>query len=79
MRRRRTSNRRIFAIGDCRAGPRFTHVAGYEGSLVALQLATGWPAKVDWRALPRVTYTDPELAQIGLTEQEARDRHGAWT
>ena len=76
-RRRRTTNRRIFAIGDCRAGPRFTHVAGYEGSLVALQLATGWPAAVDWRALPRVTYTDPELAQIGLTEAEARERHGA--
>ena len=72
--RRRTSNRRILAIGDCRAGPRFTHVAGYEGSQVALQLATGWPAKVDWRALPRVTYTDPELAQIGLTEKEACDR-----
>ena len=75
--RRRTSNRRIFAIGDCRAGPRFTHVAGYEGSLVALQLATGWPAAADWRALPRVTYTDPELAQIGLTEQDARDKHGS--
>ena len=75
-RRRRTSNRRVFAIGDCRAGPRLTHVAGYEGSLVALQLATGWPAAVDWRALPRVTYTDPELAQIGLTEAEARKRHG---
>lgn len=76
-RRRRTSNRRIFAIGDCRAGPRFTHVAGYEGSLVALQLATGWPAAVDWRALPRVTYTDPELAQIGLTEAEASERCGS--
>ena len=75
-RRRRTSNRRVFAIGDCRTGPRFTHVAGYEGSLVALQLATGWPSTVDWRALPRVTYTDPELAQIGLTEAEARERHG---
>ena len=74
--RRRTSNKRIFAIGDCRAGPRFTHVAGYEGSLVALQVATGWPSSVEWSALPRVTYTDPELAQIGLTEQEARDRHG---
>ncbi len=73
--RRRTSNRRIFAIGDCRAGPRFTHVAGYEGSLVALQVATGLPVKVDWRALPRVTYLDPELAQIGLTERDARATH----
>ena len=71
----RTSQRHIFAIGDCRAGPRFTHVAGYEGSQVALQLATGWPSKVDWRALPRVTYTDPELAQIGLTEAAARERY----
>ncbi len=75
--RRRTSNRRISAIGDCRAGPRFTHVAGYEGSLVALQVATGLPVKVDWRALPRVTYLDPELAQIGLTERDARARHGS--
>ncbi len=73
--RRRTSRRHIFAIGDCRAGPRLTHVAGYEGSLVALQIATGWPAKVDWRALPHVTYTDPELAQIGMTEAEARAAH----
>lgn len=75
--RRRTSNRRIYAIGDCRAGPRFTHVSGYEGSLVALDVALGWPGKVDWRALPRVTYTDPELAQVGLTEAEARGRHAA--
>lgn len=75
--RRRTSNRRIYAIGDCRAGPRFTHVSSYEGSLVALDVALGWPGKVDRRALPRVTYTDPELAQVGLTEAEARERYGA--
>ena len=74
--RRRTSNRRIYAIGDCRVGPRFTHVAGYEGSLVAIDVALGIPGKVDWRALPRVTYTDPELAQIGLTEAEAEALHG---
>ena len=73
--RRRTSNRQVFAIGDCRAGPRFTHVAGYEGSLVALQVATGWPARGRLAGLPRVTYTDPELAQIGLTEAEARARY----
>lgn len=75
-RRRRTTNKRIFAIGDCRAGPRFTHVAGYEGSLVALDVALGIPGKVDWRALPHVTYTDPELAQIGLTEAESRQKYG---
>ena len=74
--RRRTTNKRVYAIGDCRAGPRFTHVAGYEGSLVALDIALGVPGKVDWRALPHVTYTTPELAQIGPTEAEARKRHG---
>ena len=74
--RRRTSNRHIYAIGDCRPGPRFTHASGYEGSLVALDVALGWPGKVDWQALPRVTYTDPELAQVGLTEAEARERYG---
>lgn len=74
--RRRTTNPRIYAIGDCRVGPRFTHVSGYEGSLVAVDVAIGWPGRVDWRALPHVAYTDPELAQIGLTEAEARDRHG---
>lgn len=74
--RRRTNNHRIYAIGDCRVGPRFTHVASYEGALVGLDTALGWPGKVDWRALPHVTYSDPELAQIGLTEAEARERYG---
>lgn len=73
--RRRTANKRIYAIGDCRAGPRFTHVAGYEGSLVALDIGLGLPGKVDWRALPHVTYCAPELAQLGLTEAEARKKH----
>ena len=74
--RRRTSNRRIFAIGDCRKGPRFTHVSGYEGSLVALQVGLGIPSKADFGALPWVTYADPELAQVGLTEAAAREQHG---
>jgi pyruvate/2-oxoglutarate dehydrogenase complex dihydrolipoamide dehydrogenase (E3) component len=74
--RRRTSNNRIYAIGDCRAGPRFTHVSGYEGSNVALEIALGLPAKADFSALPRCTFTSPELAQVGMTETEARARHG---
>ena len=74
--RRRTTNKRVYAIGDCRAGPRFTHVSAYEGSQVGLEVALGLTRKVDWRALPHVTYTDPELAQIGLTEAEARKQHG---
>ena len=74
--RRRTSNPRIYAIGDCREGPRFTHAAGYEGALVVREVALGLRAAADYRALPWVTYTDPELAQVGLTEAAARERHG---
>jgi pyruvate/2-oxoglutarate dehydrogenase complex dihydrolipoamide dehydrogenase (E3) component len=75
--RRRTSNKRIYAVGDCREGPRFTHSSGYDGSIVVANLAFGLPSKVDWRALPWVTYSDPELAQVGLTEAAAREKFGA--
>ncbi len=74
--RRRSSIRSIYAIGDCRDGPRLTHAAGYEGANVALEISTGLPTKVDYRALPWCSYTEPEVAQIGLTEQEARAKHG---
>ncbi|MBU1755947.1 MAG: FAD-dependent oxidoreductase [Alphaproteobacteria bacterium] len=74
--RRRTSLKHIYAIGDCRDGPRLTHVSGYEGSNVALEITLGLPTKVNWSALPWCTYTDPEVAQVGLTEKEARARHG---
>ena len=74
--RRRTSRKHIYAIGDCRDGPRLTHVSGYEGSNVALEITLGLPTKVDWSALPWCTYTDPEVAQIGLTEAQAREKHG---
>ncbi len=74
--RRRTSARHIMAIGDCRAGPRLTHVAGYEGALAVRAIALGLPARADYAALPRAIYTEPELAQIGLTEADARQRHG---
>ncbi len=75
-RRRRTSNPHIMAIGDCREGPRLTHAAGYEGGLAVMNVALGLPAAADYAALPSVTYTDPELAQVGLTEASARERHG---
>lgn len=74
--RRRTNHKHIYAIGDCREGPRLTHVSGYEGSNVALEITLGLPTKVDWSALPWCTYTDPEVAQIGMTEQQAREAHG---
>ena len=74
-RRRRTSNPAVFAIGDCRVGPRLTHAAGYEGTVAVMNIALGLPAAAD-AALPVATFTDPELAQLGLTEQAARERHG---
>ncbi|EDL48423.1 NAD(P)/FAD-dependent oxidoreductase [Erythrobacter sp. SD-21] len=74
--RRRTSVKGIYAVGDCREGPRLTHVSGYEGSNVALEITLGVPTKVDWSALPWVTYTEPEVAHIGMTEKEARQKHG---
>ncbi len=73
--RLRTTNSRILAIGDCRAGPRFTHRAGQEGALVVTSLGLGIPAKPNEAVLPWVTFTDPELAQLGLTEAQARERY----
>ncbi len=70
--RLRTSNRRIFAIGDVSGGPQFTHIAGYHAGIVIRNALFGLPAKVDYTALPWVTYADPELAHTGLTEAQAR-------
>ncbi|MBI1869163.1 MAG: FAD-dependent oxidoreductase [Methylocystis sp.] len=74
--RLRTSNPRIFAAGDVAGGPQFTHWAGHHAGIVLRNALFRLPAKVDARALPWVTFTDPELAQVGLTEAEARARHG---
>jgi len=70
--RLRTTNRRVFAIGDVAGGPQFTHVALYHAGIVIRNALFRIPAKVEYRALPWVTYTDPELAQVGLTEAAAR-------
>ncbi|MSP42729.1 MAG: dihydrolipoamide dehydrogenase [Alphaproteobacteria bacterium] len=67
----RTTNRRVYAIGDVTGGPLFTHVAGYHAGLVIRSALFRSPAKLDHSAIPRVTYTDPELAQAGLTEEDA--------
>ena len=71
--RLRTSNRRVFAIGDVAGGPQFTHIAGYHAGIVIRNALFGLPAKVDYAALPWVTYADPELAHVGLTEAAARE------
>ena len=72
----RTTNRRVYAIGDAAGGPQFTHVAGYHGGLIVRNALFGLPIKVKPQILPRATYTAPELAQVGLTEAEARLEHG---
>ena len=74
--RLRTSNRRVFAIGDAAGGLMFTHVAGYHAGIVVRQAVLGLPARARTDHIPWVTYTDPELAQVGLTEAEARRAHG---
>jgi pyruvate/2-oxoglutarate dehydrogenase complex dihydrolipoamide dehydrogenase (E3) component len=74
--RLRTTNRRVYAVGDAAGGLQFTHVAGWHAGIVVRQAVLGLPAKADPRAIPRATYTDPELAQVGLTEAEARAAHG---
>jgi pyruvate/2-oxoglutarate dehydrogenase complex dihydrolipoamide dehydrogenase (E3) component len=68
-----SSNRRVFAIGDVSGGPQFTHIAGYHAGIVIRNALFGLPAKVDYAALPWVTYADPELAHVGLTEAAARE------
>ncbi len=73
-RRLRTSNRRVFAIGDVAGSHQFTHMAGYHGGIVIRNALFGLPARVDDRAVPWVTYTDPELAHVGLSEEQARAR-----
>ncbi|HKP23763.1 MAG TPA: FAD-dependent oxidoreductase [Dongiaceae bacterium] len=72
----RTTNRRVYAIGDCNGGPAFTHVAGHQAGLVIRSALFRLPVSFDTRALPWVTYSDPELAQVGLTEEAARRAHG---
>ncbi len=78
-RRLRTSNKRVFAIGDVTGGYQFTHMAGYHAGIVIRNALFRLPAKVKHDAVPRVTYSDPELAHVGLTEAEAGRRHGAVT
>ena len=76
---RSVSNRRVWAVGDIAdpegLGPRaFTHVASQHAGIVVRSMLFRLPGtRLDYAALPRVTYTDPELAQIGLTEAEARE------
>ncbi|WP_171238452.1 NAD(P)/FAD-dependent oxidoreductase [Ruegeria sp. HKCCA5763] len=72
----RTTNRRIYAIGDVAGGMQFTHVAGYHAGIIIRSALFGLPSKAKTAHIPWATYTDPELAQVGLTEAQAHDQHG---
>ncbi len=69
----RSSNRRVYAIGDVAGGHAFTHMAAHHAGIVIRSALFRLPAKVDHRAVPWVTFTDPELAQVGMTEALARE------
>ncbi len=71
----RTSNRRVYAIGDVAGGLQFTHAANYHAGLVIRATLFRMRVKSQDHLIPRVTYTDPEIAVAGLTEQQAREKH----
>ncbi len=73
-RRMRTSARHIFACGDCCGPYPFTHVAEYQAGIIIANAVFRLPKKADYRVIPWVTYTAPELAHVGLTEQQAVDQ-----
>lgn len=72
----RTTNRRVYAIGDVAGGMQFTHVAGYHAGVVIRSIMFGIPSKAKSNHIPWATYTDPEMAQVGLTEAQATETHG---
>jgi pyruvate/2-oxoglutarate dehydrogenase complex dihydrolipoamide dehydrogenase (E3) component len=73
----RTSNPRVYAAGDVTGAPAFTHVAGIHGSIAATNAVLGPFRRVNHATMPWVTFTNPEIAHVGLTEAQARQRHGA--
>ncbi len=75
--RLRSSQKHIYAAGDVVNGaPQFTHVAGYHAGIIIRNVAFKIPAKVDLTALPWVTYTDPELANVGMLARAAIEKYG---
>jgi len=72
----RSSNRKVYAIGDVAGGLQFTHVAGYHAGVILRSMLFGLPSRAKTHHIPWATYTSPELAQIGLTEAEAREKYG---
>ncbi|WP_236242972.1 NAD(P)/FAD-dependent oxidoreductase [Streptomyces sp. CC228A] len=74
--RLRTTNPRVFAAGDVTGTSAFTHLGGVQGGTAATNALLGPVRRIDHRAVPWVTYTDPEVARVGLTADEGRAAHG---
>jgi pyruvate/2-oxoglutarate dehydrogenase complex dihydrolipoamide dehydrogenase (E3) component len=72
----RTPHKKVYAIGEVAGGLQFTHVAGYHAGVIIRSMLFGLPSKQRTDHIPWATYTAPELAQIGLTEAEAKAAHG---
>jgi pyruvate/2-oxoglutarate dehydrogenase complex dihydrolipoamide dehydrogenase (E3) component len=72
--RLRTTNKRVYAVGDVTGGPQFTHVANYHAGLVVRNALFRLPVRLDSDSIPTVIFSEPELAQVGLNEAQARIR-----
>jgi pyruvate/2-oxoglutarate dehydrogenase complex dihydrolipoamide dehydrogenase (E3) component len=71
----KTTNKRVYAIGDIAGGLQFTHMANYHAGVVIRNALFRLPVKADSSNIPWVTYTEPELAHVGMTEEQAREKH----
>lgn len=78
-RRLRTGARGVYAAGDVTGELPFTHVAAYHARIAVANALFGLAQRVDYRAVPWVTFTDPEVARVGLSEADARQRWGRFT
>ncbi|WP_173917070.1 NAD(P)/FAD-dependent oxidoreductase [Halobacillus sp. Marseille-Q1614] len=72
----RTSQKHIYAVGDCNGSMPFTHAAGMEGKIAVSNAVLGLTRKVSYEKVPWVVYCSPEIYHLGKTEQEARDQYG---
>ena len=71
----RTSNKKVYALGDCVGHQQLTHVASYQASIVIRNILFWQSAKTIYDHIPRVVYTNPEVAYVGLSETDARIRY----
>ncbi len=72
----KTTNRRVYAIGDVAGSLQFTHMANYHAGLVVRNALFGLPVRENRQIVPWATYTDPEIAQVGMSEEQARKSRG---